>query len=100
MADRLGSDSGEIKSIGLWGGLVLIGVGLLAIWWLYDVWKEIVKRIREWRKTLNALDDCLEQYRPEYGHEPAVCRRLLFVVSGALWTVCLFSKGNLDMEVV
>ncbi|MFH1651255.1 MAG: hypothetical protein ABID87_04045 [Chloroflexota bacterium] len=54
----------KIMSLGKLGGFVFIGVGLLAIWWLYDVYAEILKRIRELRKALNALDDCLEQHRP------------------------------------
>ncbi|MFC2007358.1 hypothetical protein ACFLVB_02025 [Chloroflexota bacterium] len=54
----------KIMSLGRLGGFVFIGAGLIAIWWLYDVYKEILERVRELRKALNALDDCLEQHRP------------------------------------
>ena len=43
------------------GGLILIGVGLLAIGWLYAVWGEIARLVKALRAAVHRLDDCLER---------------------------------------
>ena len=44
-----------------WASLLILFGGLLAIYWLYVVWKEITKRVREFREALRVLDQCMEQ---------------------------------------
>ena len=50
-----------LAAIGIVALAAIVGTfGLLALWWLYEVWKQITLRVRELRQALKDLDDCLE----------------------------------------
>lgn len=50
-----------LAAIGIVALAVIVGAfGLVALWWLYEVWKQITLRVRELRQALKDLDDCLE----------------------------------------
>ena len=52
----------KLTALGLWGAVVVTAGGLLIIWFLYDVYSQIKKRVKELRAALHALDDCLEKH--------------------------------------
>ena len=52
----------KISSMGFKGMIAVSIVGLLAIWWLYEIWEDITLRVRELREALHKLDNCLEKH--------------------------------------